>query len=170
MNEFYGTLNEANSYFENRLHETEWSASNSATRTKALIAATAIVDALNFKGLRSTVHTLLLSNPDATQSEIRESEQDQSLEFPRGADTVVPEAIKVSVYEIAYSLLDGRDPELELEALGISSSGYASVRTTYARNQVPVEHIINGVPSAKAWRLLRPFLRDGSAIQLSRVS
>jgi len=57
-----------------------------------------------------------------------------------------------------------------LENLGITSQGYASVRTTYARNQVPIEHIINGVPSPQAWRWLKPFLRDDDAIKLSRVS
>ncbi|MGN6461659.1 MAG: methionine synthase [Pseudolabrys sp.] len=68
------------------------------------------------------------------------------------------------------SLLDGKDPELELENLGISSQGYESVRTTFSRSQVPIEHIINGVPNASAWRLLRPFLRDEDAIKLARVS
>lgn len=58
---------------------------------------------------------------------------------------------------------------MELETLGISSQGIDSVRTTYARNQVPIEHLINGVPSNAAWRLLRPFLRDEDAVKLVRV-
>ena len=94
----------------------------------------------------------------------------KSLEFPRGADTEVPEAIRIACYEIAHSLLDGKDPELELENLGIVSQGYASVRTTYSRAHVPIEHIVNGVPNVLAWRHLRPFLRDEDAIRLSRVS
>ncbi len=67
------------------------------------------------------------------------------------------------------ALLDDRDPDMELEALGISSQGIESVRTTYARNQVPIEHLINGVPSTLAWRLIRPFLRDSDSIKLIRV-
>ena len=63
-----------------------------------------------------------------------------------------------------------RIAELELENLGIVSQGYASVRTTFSRTHVPVEHIVNGVPSALAWRLLLPFLRDDDAIRMSRVS
>jgi hypothetical protein len=105
----------------------------------------------------------------ATGEEIRAAEAEQVLEFPRGEDTVVPETIRRACYEIAYSLLDGKDPELELENLGVVSQGYSSVRTTYSRSQVPIEHLINGIPNALAWRLLKPFLRDGDAVKLTRV-
>ena len=105
-----------------------------------------------------------------TFEEIMAAEGSQELEFPRSADTEVPEAIRRACYEIAHTLLDGKDPELELENLGIVSQGYASVRTTFSRTHVPVEHIVNGVPSALAWRLLLPFLRDDDAIRVSRVS
>jgi len=98
------------------------------------------------------------------------AEASQELEFPRGSDTEVPLAIRRACFEIAHSLLDGKDPELELENLGIVSQGYSSVRTTFSRTHVPVEHIVNGVPSSLAWRLLLPFLRDDDAIRVSRVS
>lgn len=166
----YGTLAEANDYFENRLHERAWSGASIQDRPRALIAATIIIDTLNFKGNKNTVHELLEANPDATIEQIRAQEAAQALEFPRGADTEVPEAIRLACYEIAHSLLDGKDPELELENLGVSSLGYESVRTTYNRNQVPIEHLINGVPNASAWRLIRPFLRDEDAVKLSRVA
>lgn len=164
---YYGTLEEAETYFDGRLHEVTWSGSSVTDRPKALRAATRIIDTLNFKGQK---HTVYLLDDDATNEEIREQEAAQELEFPRGADTEVPEAIRVACYEIAHSLLDGKDPEMELENLGISSQGISSVRTSYARNQAPIEHIINGVPNATAWRLLHPFLRDEDAVKLSRVS
>ena len=169
-NETYGTLSEANEYFALRLHSTAWLDSSVADRPKALWAATLIVDALNFKGYKAPVYALLAATPLATSEEIRTAEASQALEFPRGEDTVVPEDIRRASYEIAYAILDGKDPELELENLGIVSQGYASVRTTYARNQVPIEHIVNGIPSPQAWRWLKPFLRDDDAIRLSRVS
>jgi hypothetical protein len=168
--DYYGTLQEANSYFDNRLHESAWYRAKPSDRPKALIAATRILDALNYKGYKHSVHVLLASNPNASDEEIREQEAAQPLEFPRGEDTEVPEAIRIACYEIAHSLLDGKDPELELENLGIVSQGYESVRTTFSRNQVPIEHIINGVPNALAWRLIRPFLRDDDAIKLARIS
>ena len=167
---YYGTLDEANEYFSNRLHEIAWSEADPADRPKALRAATIIIDTLNYKGNKYAVYALLETNPDATPEEIRAAEASQPLEFPRGEDTTTPEAIRIAQYEMAHALLDGVDPELELQNLGIISSGLASVRTTYNRAQVPIEHIVNGVPSALAWRLLMPFLRDDDALRLQRVS
>ena len=166
----YGSLVEAEEYFALRLRERAWSSASPADRTKALWAATVIIDALNYKGYKSTVYTLLEATPSASDEEIRAAEAAQDLEFPRGADTIVPEPIRLSTYEIAHELLDGKDPELELEALGIISQSYAAVRTSYSRNQVPIEHIINGIPSSQAWRWLRPFLREDDAIAISRIS
>jgi hypothetical protein len=167
---YYGTLEEAEEYFANRLHESAWSGAAPSDRPKALWAATQLIDALNFKGHKHPVYELLRQNPRATSAEIRAAEASQALEFPRGADADVPEAIRRACYEIAHSLLDGKDPELELEALGILSQGYSSVRTTYSRDHVPIEHVVNGVPNAGAWRLIRPFLRDADEIKLSRIS
>jgi hypothetical protein len=167
---YYGTLVEAEDYFAARLHATAWDDANGTDKPKALWAATKIIDALAFKGYKATVQTLLTAYPHATYEEIRAAEADQVLEFPRGADTDVPEAIRIATYELAYSLLDGRDPELELEALGISNHTYGSVRTQYARDQVPMEHLVNGIPNAQAWRYLRPFLRDSEGVNLSRIN
>ena len=129
-----------------------------------------IIDALNFKGDKHPVYEVLQNNSLASSSEIQEAEVSQTLEFPRDADTEVPEAVRVATYEIAQSLLDGKDPDIELEALGIKSYGFQGETTSHNREQVPIEHIINGVPSEQAWRLLRPYLREDDAILLSRIS
>lgn len=167
---YYGNLLEAEEYFALRLRERAWSSADPANRPKALWAASVIIDALNYKGYKSTVYTLLEESPNASDEEIREAEATQDLEFPRGADSVVPEAVRRATYEIAHELLDGKDPEIELETLGIISQSYAAVRTSYSRNQVPIEHIINGIPSSQAWRWLRPFLREDDAMVLARIS
>ncbi|MBN2562746.1 MAG: hypothetical protein JXQ75_17625 [Phycisphaerae bacterium] len=167
---YYGTLVEADSYFASRLHERAWFDADPADRPKALWAATQIIDALNYKGNKHSVYTLLLANPSASQDEIRAAEVSQPLEFPRGADTTVPEAVRIAVYEIAHALLDGKDPELELENLAINAMGYGAVKTSYERSQLPIEHIVNMVPSSAAWRLLKPFLRDSDALKLLRLS
>ncbi len=167
---YYGDVSEAEEYFALRLHERAWSNASVAAKPKALWAAALIVDALNFKGVKHSVYELLRANPAASNENIRQAEAAQPLEFPRGADTDVPQAIRIAAYEIAHALLDGKDPELELENLGITSQGFGSVRTAYNRSQVSIEHIINGIPSAAAWRLLKPFLRDDEAIKLSRIS
>ena len=167
---YYGSPDEADEYFANRLHETAWTEASANDRRKALIAARGIIDALNYKGNKHTVYTLLQANPSAAQDDIRAAEANQPLEFPRGADTEVPEAIRVAEYEIAHALLDGKDPELELENLAVSAMGYGAVKTSYERSQLPIEHIINLVPSSAAWRLLKPFLRDSDALKLLRLS
>ena len=170
--DIYGSTTEADTYFANRLHETAWTAATGPNRSKALIAARAIIDSLNYKGIKHSVYTLCGSSDTSglAQDDIRAAEASQTLEFPRGDDTTVPEAIRISEYEIAYALLDGKDPELELENLAISAMGYGAVKTSYERSQLPIEHIINMVPSSVAWRLLRPFLRDSDALKLSRLS
>jgi len=167
---FYGTLEEADSYFAKRLHEVAWSGASAVDREKALIAARSVIDALSFKGNKHSVYTLSQATPSASQDTIRAAEASQALEYPRGADTAVPEAVRVASYEIAYALLDGKDPELELENLAVNAMGYGAVKTSYERSQLPIEHIINLVPSSAAWRLLKPFLRDSDALKLSRLS
>jgi len=167
---FYGDLEEANQYFASRLHEFAWAVASDKDRQNALIAAARLIDALNFKGWKHSVYTLLQANPQATEDETHAAERSQPLEFPRGGDTEVPEVIRRASYEIAHSLLDNKDPELELETLAVETASYGGVRTTFERGQVPIEHLINMIPNALAWRLLKPFLRDDDAIRLSRVS
>jgi hypothetical protein len=179
----YGDVSTATDYFANRLHEFAWSNAPVVDRPKALIFASRIIDTLNFKGNKASVQTLLTASgctscdiQDAidegcvTSAEVQAASLTQTLEFPRGRDTTVPDTILCACFEIAHSLLDGKDPELELENLGVISQGYASVRTTYSRSQVPIEHLINYVPNALAWRWLKPFLRDEDAIILLRTS
>jgi hypothetical protein len=101
---------------------------------------------------------------------LRAANAAQNLEFPRDEDTTVPPQIERACYEIAYSLLDGRDPETELESLTMTSQGYAALKTQFNREGLPLQHIVNGVPSFSAWCLLRPFLRDVNSFQVNRAS
>ena len=165
-NYHYGTVADGDTYFSYRLHETVWSAATAADKHLALIAATKIIDALNFKGDKHTVF-VSTSTDDAV---LRAANAAQNLEFPRDEDTAVPPQIERACYEIARSLLDGRDPETELEALTMTSQGYAALKTQYIREGLPLEHIVNGVPSFAAWCLLRPFLRDTNSFKVNRAS
>jgi hypothetical protein len=173
MYEYYGTITEANEYFSYRLHEDAWTGSNTDDRVKALIRATTIIDALNFKGQKAAVYDEMYDENgdeiDYYEEDLRDADLSQELEFPRDEDTDVPYNIKISCWEIAYNLLDGVDPDLELENLGVVSQGIASVRTTYNRNHTQIEHLMNGVPSAAAWRYLRPFLRSSEDVIISRA-
>lgn len=173
---FYGSLAEAQEYFNGRLHEWAWTAASTSDKQKALIAARRLIDGLNFKGYKHTVYLVRESWADGAEvteemlAAVRAAEAAQPNEFPRGADTTVPEDIRIAQYELAHSLLDNKDPELELETLAVQTQTYGNVKTAYQREQVPIEHLINMIPNAVAWRLLRPYLRDGDAVRLSRVS
>jgi hypothetical protein len=167
--ETYGDLEDADEYFSTRLHEQAWSDSSTQDKTAAMLRATRMIDRLNFKGYKSTVYDYLETTDCPEQEEINAANAAQILEFPRDTDDTVPEEIELACYEIAYALLDGIDPELELENLSVSSQGYASARTTYDRGRNPQEHLNAGIPSAFAWSFLKPFLRDAGGIKLSLV-
>jgi hypothetical protein len=172
---FYGTLVEAGEYFAKRLHEWAWTAASESDREKALIAARRLIDGLAYKGYKATVYVVMEAHDgevidDDIRAEIYAAEAAQPNEFPRGTDTEVPEDIRIAQYELAHSLLDNKDPELEMELLAVTSATYGGVKTMYQREQLPLEHLINLIPNAVAWRRLRPYLRDGDAIKLSRVS
>ena len=166
----YATIQEAETYFNCKLHEQAWSVSNPAQREPALIEASRIIDSLNYKGVKNAVYVLLEADPDACDEDIRAAEASQELEFPRGADTVVPERILFACFEIAYALLDGVDPQYELENMSMNDHGIGSVRASFNRSQEPLEHFMNGVPSSTAWKYLKPFLRDDRSRRLTRVS
>ena len=165
----YGTITEANDYFATKLHTYTWDDSSNVDKQKSLYQATRIIDRLNFRGNKSTVYALLEANEDAESEDIREAELSQELEFPRDGDVSIPADIQVACFEIAQALLDGIDPDMELENLGVESVSYAGVRTGYYRNQEAVEHLANGIPSATAWRYLLPFLRDSKSVRLTRI-
>ncbi len=172
---FYGTIIEAGEYFGKRLHEWAWSAASAADKENSLIAARRLIDGLAYKGYKATVYVVMEAHEgevidDTIRAEIYAAEIAQPNEFPRGADSLIPEDIRIAQYELAHSLLDNKDPEMELELLAVTSATYGGVKTMFQRDQLPLEHLINLIPNAVAWRLLRPYLRDGDAIKLSRVS
>ena len=144
----YITVNDADTYFDERYNSPSWDVSTDTDKLKALKTATRYIDRLNFANDK-TVST-------------------QELQFPRGGDTVVPENIQWACCEIAYALVDGIEPELEFENLDMLSQGYGNVRSTYDRTDRPI-HVLNGIPSVVAWRFLMPFLRDVRSVDVIRV-
>ncbi len=87
---------------------------------------------------------------------------------PPGRPDDVPQDVQDACCEIAFALLDGIDPDLEYENLRMVSQGIGNIRSTYNPEAIP-EHILAGVPSAAAWRYLKPYLRDVRDIRVSRV-
>jgi len=149
----YLTLEEANTYFNSsRLIKDAWDKSDDAKRTRALNQASNIIDNINYEGEKLDVN--------------------QEHQFPRtpSTSTSIPVDILNACAEIAYVLLEGKDPEKEFENLQITQEEFANqLRVNYNRATVP-EHIIAGVPSIIAWRYLKPYVSDIRVIAVSRVS
>lgn len=141
MASYYGTVAEADLYFADKLHESNWSGSLASDKPKALIAASRLIDALTFCG-------------DKT-------DESQELEFPRDDETVVPEKIKWACYEIAYELLGGFDAQLEADSRLVASETYASVKITYFNPNTTTTtvqpHTEAGIPSKLAYQWLTQF-------------
>lgn len=145
----YVTIEEAQTYFNGRLNTEAWDDASTQNQTKALTMATKAIDKLNFAGYKAS----------ATQE----------LQFPRGTDLVIPEDIKEATCELALRLLDGIDVDREIENTRILENGASSINTTYNGNIVQ-EHVLAGIPSPTAWKLLIPYLRDAQSLSIDRVN
>lgn len=145
----YGTNAGGTTYFATRLNTTAWDNASDADRTAARTMATQSIDALNFAGIRADI--------------------DQDNQFPRYDDSSVPTEVEYATYEIALKLLEGRDPQEEFEAAALIQNQFGGVRSTKQPSSAP-EYILAGIPSLEAWKLLKPFLREGGDVRLDRIS
>jgi hypothetical protein len=144
----YGSLEKADIYFDNRLRSTAWKESTVQERKSALVEATDLIDNLNFIGSKHA--------------------PSQFHQFPRNTDTETPWVIEKACYEIALKLLEGFDPDMETDNLSASAQGFSSVRETYDRTFV-LSHLRAGIPSSKAWELLKPWLSEKRSLKIRRV-
>lgn len=170
----YATLSDAEEYFPTRLFSRAWDTYLPSDRNAALITASRQIDRLNFVGEPHTAWVYrqgLASNCLSAEDlkAIQEAGLSQELKFPRGSDTEVPNDIKIACMEIAFELLGGKDPQMELESLATVSKGFSAVRSTLDRSFVH-EHLNAGIVSTLAWSYLRPYLRDDQDFKISRVS
>jgi hypothetical protein len=145
----YGTLVAANRYFDNRLRNQFWKRADTGERKAAMMEATRLIDKLNYLGCKAS--------------------SDQTKQFPRNGDTVVPLAVEQACYEVALKLLEGFDPEMEMDGAADAGHSFGGVRNTYDRTFLP-EHIGAGIPSFNAWTNLKPYLRDPNIFEICRVN
>jgi len=81
--------------------------------------------------------------------------------------TIVPQDIKDANCEIALALLEGKDPNAEAEGASVKSFKIGPVSQT--NRDVDQIHLLRGIPSLSAWRLLMPYMKDDYAIRLHRT-
>lgn len=142
----YGTLTGAETYFRSKIKSTvqDWTYADDDDRLASLRDATRRIESLCFLG-----------TPAGNQ-----------LHFPT-EEHGTPDDIHKACYEIALKLLSGIDPDTEADNLSVTSQGYAGGRTSFDRSFVQA-HVRHGIPSAYAWSILRPYLRDPDSIKLRR--
>lgn len=146
----YGSIENANLYFDNRLSSAVWKKSSLDSKKLALIGATRVIDNLNFVG-------------DKTDSE-------QLHAFPRTVNSkniLTPKNIEIATYELAITLLEGVNVNYERDNLSVQARDY-QVRTTYNRTFAQ-EHQSAGINSFIAWTYLKPYLKAPGIINFCRV-
>lgn len=146
----YLTRPEAQVYYDGRLNTGPWDNASDDDKDTALLQATRAIDRLNFRGIQT--------------------DEAQELQFPRANDTVVPADIECACAEEALALLDGKDPEMEREALAITEQVFGKLKAKFDREAGRPINILNGIMSATAWGYLLPYLRDPLTMKLSRTS
>jgi len=144
----YITIEEADVYFNTRLWSDAWLNASLSDKIKALTMATQIINNLKFQGMKVSPN--------------------QDLEFPRDIHTQIPDNVKYACAEIAYTLLQGVDIEKEIAKLRVVADRLPSVSVTYDTTIIP-ENLLAGIPSYRAWVLLKPYLVDMAEIEVSRV-
>jgi len=156
----YVTLAQADAYFTNTLREADWAGIAPNQRERALIQATAQIEALG--GPRT-------AQDDATRplfSGVPYAADDQALHFPRSNDynsgVYIPESVQAAVIEQAMWLLDkANNPDVldrdELQAQGVRSISIEGHSEQYAESARPY-----GICTLAA-QLIGPFTKSAGA-------
>lgn len=138
----YATVEYADEYLGNLITGQAWGNYSPKDKERALCEATVKIDALSFRG--------------------RKSQQDQSREFPRYPDSLVPEAVMRACCHEALSILQdtkdkaGQEREAAIRQ-GVKSISIGDVSESYAE-AAELRKGTGGLGSAMALALLRPYL------------
>lgn len=141
----YATEAGADAYFALEYGYPRWA--SAADKDKALHTATRLLNTLNYAGGKT--------------------DDSQVNEFPRDGETDVPQHIKDATCLIAYSLIDGIEPETELQSINTTAFKYGQVSDSKDTDFIP-EYRTHGIPNAQAWMMIQPYLRDGNLINILR--
>lgn len=145
----YVTAIEMETYFFQRLNVGAYDNASRTDRLKAATMATKSIDRLNFHG--------------------NKADSSQTLEFPRGGDSSVPQDIKDACCEILLALLNGVVPDFEYDSTALISETFLKAKTQ-RDTSFNMEHISVGIPSRTAWQLLKPYVQVPQPLNLFRTS
>jgi len=152
---YYGTVTGGDLMHARRVHAWDWLNASLDDKVKSLYTATELIEKFNFVG--------------------QKTDPNQGLEFPRVRETCliggtvdVPAGIVQAVYLIADALIGGRDPDADFESQNVKVETFGPVRTEFATDKGPMQHIANLVPSPSAWALILPFLGINTSFSVNK--
>ena len=157
---YYGFVSDGDLYMARRSHNWDWQSANLSDKLKALYSATDLIEKFNFIGTK-TVSTQTLAFP-------RTRTLSSGIVCQIGATTGVPPEIVKAIYLIADALLGGRDPQADFEAQNVKVETFGPVRTEFATDKGPMQHIANLIPSPSAWALILPFLGISTSFSVNK--
>lgn len=93
MAEYYRSLDDANSYFDDQLFASDWQNATDADKKRALIQSVRAIDSLKWRGEKVPVFDLLVANPSASQADQEAADAAQAKKWPRDGDDFAPDPI-----------------------------------------------------------------------------
>ena len=116
----YVTLAEANTYFEARLHVSNWTDATDDTKNRALVMATRRINQETFYGTRETT-TQRLAFPRIGLEDL------DGIEL----DSIIPEQLKEATYELAIHLIGTDMSKPSVDTSNVSEVQVGSVKAKY---------------------------------------
>lgn len=145
----YATLAEAENFLFLGLPDDNepWTDATEERRLQALESATRMMLRLPWIGLPATVS--------------------QRLFHPVAGETTVPNDLKEACTLIAVALLSGRNGEGEYMSALYTQEKFGQMSLTRdTHDKAP--HLLAGIPSFEAWRLIRPYLTLEQTVTITR--
>lgn len=144
----YINIEDANSYFEERLYSDTWTNANDNLKTQALLMAARNIDKLRFKGKKVNT-TQKLAFPRYLYKPIGPDEYE--IDHTGYARYEITERIKQAQCEEALALLKGIPKRMELQHQGVKTFKVGNLSEEYTGKKVKLL-------SADALELLKPYL------------
>jgi hypothetical protein len=169
--DYYGTVIDADTYWNTRLPSRIWAGATQDNKIKAMRMATQAIDRLNIAGLKQDDNQIL-QFPRRNDMVIDSTDPGADLDAVTVIQTFsigVPEDIKVATYICAEKFLGGWDADSEITNLMALENRIGPAASKYDRS-FALEYVKAGIPSPTAWLLIRPYLRDPMELSLSRAT
>lgn len=145
----YATVEDGDLFMRRFFNSNPWTSATRANKLLALATATQYMDRLNYKG--------------------EKTDAEQTAQFPRDGNTSIPLDIRNACILSANAILDGIDTELEYSNLYAMSLKFETAQISYSRERIP-EHLLLGIPSILAFRLIKPYLASRQGFSIKRAS